>query len=50
MMSIRPVATRAAFMAVSFASVPLLVKNDFFSFPGAIDASFSARFDCSAFA
>ncbi len=49
-MSVRPVAARAAFIAVSFASVPLLVKNVFFKLPGAIDASFSARFDCSALA
>ena len=33
----RPVAWRAAFMAVSFASVPLEVKKDFFMFPGAKD-------------
>src|SRR5687768_14214518 len=47
---IRPVATRAAATAVSFASVPDDVKNVFLRFPGAIDASFSARFDCGALA
>ena len=39
-------AGRAAFMAVSLASVPLLTKNVFFSFPGASCASFSARSLC----
>jgi hypothetical protein len=33
---------RASCTAVSLASVPLLVKNDFFSAPGVICASFSA--------
>src|SRR3954466_4339942 len=42
---IRPVYVRAAATAVSFASVPLLVMKDFLRFPGAIAASFSARFD-----
>jgi hypothetical protein len=37
-------------MAVSFASVPLLVKNVFFKFPGEIDASFSAKSDCGPLA
>ena len=49
-MSMCPVAARAAFIAVSLASVPLLVKKDFLRFPGAIDASFSARLDCSGLA
>jgi len=41
---------RAAAIAVSFASVPDDVMNVFFRFPGAIDASFSARFDSGSLA
>ena len=37
-------------MAVSFASVPLLVKNVRLRLGGAIDASFSARSPCGLLA
>src|SRR5215211_645684 len=40
---IRPVYVRAAATAVSLASVPDELKKVFLRFPGAIDASFSAR-------
>ena len=43
-------ATWAAAIAVSLASVPLLVKNDFLSRPGVMWASFSARSACGWFA
>ena len=50
MISEDPVYMRAARMAVSFASVPLLVKNDLLTLPGVKPATFLASAACGSVA